>query len=44
MAELGAQVAIGYHGNQKGADQVRDRIGGAGGQGDHGARGRPAIR
>jgi 3-oxoacyl-[acyl-carrier protein] reductase len=32
MAELGAQVAIGYHGNQKGADQVRDRIASAGGK------------
>jgi 3-oxoacyl-[acyl-carrier protein] reductase len=32
MAELGAQVAIGYHGNQKGADEVRDRIANAGGK------------
>jgi 3-oxoacyl-[acyl-carrier protein] reductase len=32
MAELGAQVAIGYHGNEKGADQVRDRIAKAGGK------------
>ncbi len=32
MAELGAQVAVGYHGNQKGADQVRDRIVSAGGK------------
>ncbi len=32
FAELGASVAIGYHGNQKGADQVRDGIAGAGGK------------
>jgi 3-oxoacyl-[acyl-carrier protein] reductase len=32
MAELGAQVAIGYHGNQKGANEVRDRIASAGGK------------
>lgn len=32
MADLGAQVAIGYHGNQKGADQVRDRVASAGGK------------
>ncbi|HLK22055.1 MAG TPA: glucose 1-dehydrogenase [Bryobacteraceae bacterium] len=32
MADLGAQVAIGYHGNQKGADEVRNRIASAGGK------------
>jgi 3-oxoacyl-[acyl-carrier protein] reductase len=32
MADLGAQVAIGYHGNEKGANQVRDRIASAGGK------------
>jgi 3-oxoacyl-[acyl-carrier protein] reductase len=32
MAELGAQVAIGYHGNEKGANEVRDRIASAGGK------------
>ncbi|MGD0302624.1 MAG: glucose 1-dehydrogenase [Bryobacteraceae bacterium] len=32
FAELGAQVAIGYHANQKGAEQVRDGIIGAGGK------------
>jgi len=32
MADLGAQVAIGYHGNEKGAVQVRDRISSAGGK------------
>jgi len=32
FAELGAQVAIGYHANQKGAEQVRDTIIGAGGK------------
>ena len=32
MAEMGAQVAIGYHANQKGAEQVRDAINSAGGK------------
>jgi len=32
FAELGASVAIGYHGNQKGAAQVRDRITASGGK------------
>ena len=32
MAEMGAQVAIGYHANQKGAEQVRDAIAQAGGK------------
>lgn len=32
MADLGAQVAIGYHANQVGADQVRDSIAKAGGK------------
>ncbi len=32
FAELGAVVAIGYHRNQTGAEQVRDRINGAGGK------------
>src|SRR3974377_1552300 len=27
LADLGAKVAIGYHGNEKGAEQVRDEIG-----------------
>ena len=32
MAEMGAQVAIGYHANQKGAEQVRGEIAQAGGK------------
>src|ERR1700733_8759395 len=32
LAYLQAQVPIGYHGNQKGADQLRDRIASAGGK------------
>jgi len=32
MAEMGARVAIGYHANQKGAEQVRDAIAHAGGK------------
>src|SRR6202795_2637659 len=32
LAELGAAVAIGYHGNQAGAEQVRDSIVNAGGK------------
>ena len=32
FAELGAQVAMGYHANQKGAEQARDRITRAGGR------------
>jgi 3-oxoacyl-[acyl-carrier protein] reductase len=32
FAELGAQVAIGYHANQKGAEQVRDGVIHAGGK------------
>jgi 3-oxoacyl-[acyl-carrier protein] reductase len=32
FADLGAKVAIGYHNNQRGAEQVRDSIAGAGGQ------------
>jgi len=32
FAELGASVAIGYHGNRKGAAQVRDRITASGGK------------
>ena len=32
MADLGAQVAIGYHANQAGAEQVRDKIALSGGQ------------
>jgi 3-oxoacyl-[acyl-carrier protein] reductase len=32
MSEMGAQVAIGYHGNQKGAEQVRGEIAQAGGK------------
>ncbi len=32
FAELGAIVAIGYHNNQRGAEQVRDSIANAGGQ------------
>ena len=32
FAELGASVAIGYHRNQKGAEQVRDHIIASGGQ------------
>lgn len=32
LASLGARVAIGYHGNPKGAEQVRSRIVAAGGQ------------
>lgn len=32
LADLGASVAIGYYGNQKGAEQVRDGIGRAGGR------------
>jgi 3-oxoacyl-[acyl-carrier protein] reductase len=31
LAELGAQVAIGYHANQTGAEKVRDAIAGTGG-------------
>jgi len=31
FADLGAKVAIGYHRNQKGAEEVRDRIGASGG-------------
>ena len=31
LAELGARVAIGYHHNQSGAEQTRDRIVAAGG-------------
>jgi len=31
LAELGARVAIGYHHNQSGAEQTRDRIAAAGG-------------
>ena len=31
LAELGARVAIGYHNNQKGADETRERIVAAGG-------------
>jgi 3-oxoacyl-[acyl-carrier protein] reductase len=31
LADLGARVALGYYGNQKGAEQVRDTIGQAGG-------------
>ena len=32
FADLGAKVAIGYHNNQRGAEQVRDSIAGNGGQ------------
>jgi 3-oxoacyl-[acyl-carrier protein] reductase len=32
LADLGARVAIGYYGNQKGAEQVRETIGQAGGR------------
>ena len=32
FAELGAAVAIGYHGNRKGAEQVRDSIAASGGK------------
>lgn len=32
MAEMGAQVAIGYHANQKGAEEVRGQIAQAGGK------------
>lgn len=32
LAELGARVAVGYHGNERGAFEVRDRIAAAGGQ------------
>lgn len=32
FADLGAKVALGYHQNQKGADQVRDAIAAAGGE------------
>ena len=32
MAELGARVAIGYHGNREGAEGVRSKIAGEGGQ------------
>jgi 3-oxoacyl-[acyl-carrier protein] reductase len=32
MTEMGAQVAIGYHGNQKGAEQVRGEIAQGGGK------------
>jgi 3-oxoacyl-[acyl-carrier protein] reductase len=32
LADLGAHVAIGYHANQKGAEQVRDTIARAGGK------------
>src|ERR1700676_610062 len=32
FADLGAKVAIGYHNNQKGGEQVRDSIAKAGGQ------------
>ncbi len=32
LADLGAKVALGYYGNQKGAEQVRDGIGRAGGK------------
>jgi 3-oxoacyl-[acyl-carrier protein] reductase len=32
FADLGAKVAIGYHNNQRGAEQVRDSIANAGGQ------------
>ncbi len=32
MADLGAHVAIGYHANQKGAEEVRDTIAKAGGK------------
>src|SRR5436190_4545331 len=32
LAELGARVAIGYHGNESGASAVRDRITSAGGR------------
>lgn len=32
FADLGAKVAIGYHQNQKGAEQVRDAIAAAGGE------------
>lgn len=31
LAELGARVAIGYHNNRQGAEEVRDRIAAAGG-------------
>jgi 3-oxoacyl-[acyl-carrier protein] reductase len=31
LADLGARVAIGYHGNKQGAEHTRDRIGAAGG-------------
>ena len=32
FAELGARVAVGYHGNKKGAELVRDHIASAGGE------------
>jgi len=32
FADLGAKVAIGYHGNQAGAEKVREEIGKAGGK------------
>ena len=34
LADLGARVSIGYHSNQKGAEDTRDRIVASGGHGD----------